>query len=135
MTSVSTRARVLGGAHNTTADSAGRWQVQLSAQPAGSVGDVTITGSSNTVVARATYGDVYLCSGQSNMHLRTNYALNSSAEIAAAGNYSNLRLLTVPCSAAKTPQEKLPARAGGWVLATPRTVSTFSAICYLAGRN
>ncbi len=126
----------LGGTSTATADSMGRWNVTLSAQPAGSAGNVTVTGKSNTVVAHdVLYGDVFLCSGQSNMHLLTNYALNASAEIASAGNYSFLRLLTVPCNAATTPQEKLPARAGGWELVTPATVSKFSAICYLTGRQ
>ena len=126
----------LGGTSTTTADSAGRWNAQLSPQPAGSAGNVTVTGKSNSVVARdVLYGDVFLCSGQSNMHLLTSYALNASAEIASAGNYPFLRLLTVPCNAAMTPQEKLPGRAGGWELATPGTVKTFSAICYLTGRQ
>lgn len=126
----------LGGISTTTADSMGRWNVTLSAQPAGSAGNVTVTGKSNTVVAHdVLYGDVFLCSGQSNMHLLTHYALNASAEIASAGNYSFLRLLTVPCNAAPTPQERLPARASGWELATPGTVSKFSAICYLTGRQ
>ena len=77
------------GPYNVKAGADGRWRVQLSPEKKGTSATITVKGRGNSVVARdVRYGDVFLCSGQSNMGKPLSYDLNATAEIAAAGNYS-----------------------------------------------
>jgi hypothetical protein len=76
-----------GVPYPTTADASGAWRLQLDPYQAGAIFNATITGSvsSNTIeITDIVYGDVILCSGQSNMNKPLSYVLNASAEIKAA---------------------------------------------------
>jgi sialate O-acetylesterase len=75
------------------ADINGSWFVELPSQKAGVGHNITISNSTaNIELEHIAFGDVYLCSGQSNMEFSTNDAFNASAEIADSINYPNLRL-------------------------------------------
>ena len=112
-----------------TADVAGKWRVTLDPLPASqeprelSAGDCRVK---NVLV-----GDVWLCSGQSNMQMAVSEGLNSKAEIAAA-NYPRIRLFTVPCQAVLDPQTDVAAT---WQVCAPATVAKFSAAGYFFGRE
>ena len=87
-----------------TADRSGAWHVTLPAMAAG--GPYTLTASSASGRATANdvlVGDVWLCSGQSNMELQVSRALNSYNDTQTA-NDPQLRVLTVPRRTAGTPQ-------------------------------
>eukprot|EP01062_Namystynia_karyoxenos_P040648 TRINITY_DN2961_c0_g2_i1.p1 TRINITY_DN2961_c0_g2~~TRINITY_DN2961_c0_g2_i1.p1 ORF type:complete len:910 (+),score=243.65 TRINITY_DN2961_c0_g2_i1:97-2730(+) len=120
----------------TTADSSGRWHAQLNPKKKGTTATITVRGATNSIVANnAVWGDVFLCSGQSNMVKPVSYDLNASAEIAAASHYSNIRLFTVPMTTADTEQEHLPNGTKGWQLNSNTTLPNFSAVCYLTARH
>ena len=76
-------------------------------------------------------GEVWLCSGQSNMQFSMKEVLDSAREVAAA-NLPNLRLLNVDLNFSATPCESF---TGKWVTCSPATVKGFSAVGYYLGRE
>ena len=111
-----------------TANRDGNWRVELGPRPAGGPYSLTINELELTDVL---YGEVWLCSGQSNMEWPVMAAADAEMEIAAA-NYPNVRLFHVPKVPAGSPS---PDTAAHWQTASPETVATFSAVAYYFGRE
>lgn len=134
------RVTLLGQSYNVTSDAQAphRWAVQLNPHhPAVDAGSMTIEGSDgpSIVIERVSFGDVFLCSGQSNMVFPLNLALNASAEIATAKDFPNFRLFTVAEGTADTEQMDVPAGSVGWVNLNTTNVASFSAVCYMTVRD
>jgi sialate O-acetylesterase len=116
------------------ADRDGRWKATLPALKAG--GPYTLTAIANgetRTVNDVLVGDVFLCSGQSNMAFAQRQA-QGAAEDARAATDGQIRQFTVPPTASLTPR---PALAGNprWVVGSPETVGSFSAACYYFARE
>ena len=77
-------------------------------------------------------GDVWFCSGQSNMEWSVKASNNAEQEIAAA-NHPKIRHIKIPHVTAETPQTNV--KSDGWKLTTPQTVGDFTAVGYYFGRN
>jgi sialate O-acetylesterase len=119
---------------HTRADEDGRWELQMPAQQAGGPHILTATAGGRTQrVNDVLVGDVWLCSGQSNMELPVHRALDSHSEISGAGS-ETIRLLTVPQAGSALPQETFPTPTR-WMKLTPETVRDFSATCYYFARE
>lgn len=118
-----------GKTYRTTADEAGKWHIKLTALEAGGPHTMTIRASNYIVLNDILIGDVWVCSGQSNMELpmrrvRPRY----ESDIAAATN-PNIRQFAVPQRYDfNAPQDDLPG--GGWAAADPERVLQFSATAY-----
>lgn len=114
----------------TATDAAGRWHAQLPAMPAGGPYDLVVHGASGAsqTVKDVLIGDVWLCSGQSNMVLEVRRSLNAPHEISVSAD-DGMRLLTVGLQSARRPLEEfaLPMK---WAAAGPETVPDFSAACF-----
>ena len=125
----------LGSSTRTAkADRKGNWSVELPAMQAG--GPYVVTASSATGKATASdvmIGDVWLCSGQSNMEFPVRRALNGEGEAQAAAD-PQLRLMKVPQQLAEVPQNSF-SKMPNWKAAVPETVSDFSAACYFMVRE
>ncbi|HXG82155.1 MAG TPA: 9-O-acetylesterase, partial [Sphingomicrobium sp.] len=129
-------AVTLGTASATaTTNKGGEWTVTLPPLAAGGPYILTATGSSGgaATASNILIGDVWLCSGQSNMEWPLRRAMGGDEAIAAA-NDSQLRMLTVPQRTAFGPERSLP-REVRWDAATPDTVKEFSALCYAMARE
>lgn len=115
------------------ADKSGRWQVQLDALKANSEGQLlTITGKNKIELKDVLVGEVWICSGQSNMEWPMRSTLNSKEEVAAA-NFPRIRLFNVRGhTVAAVPQEK---GTGSWRVCEPGSVGGFSAVGYFFGRR
>lgn len=116
------------------ADTSGRWSARLPAMSAG--GPYTLTaraGNAAQTVNDVLVGDVWLCSGQSNMVLEVRRTLDSRAEIANSAN-DTLRMLTVPMAHGPTPQQAFAVPVQ-WQVAGPATVSEWSATCFYFARE
>jgi sialate O-acetylesterase len=123
-----------GASQRTKADDSGRWSVALAAMSAGGPHTLEARASERAQrVEDVTVGDVWLCSGQSNMVLQVHRALDSRAEIANSRNDS-IRMLTVPLASHATPQEQF-AKPVAWRKAAPDTVPEFSAACLYFARE
>jgi sialate O-acetylesterase len=116
----------------STATSGGRWQATLApVATAGGPYPLTISGKNTVSLKNVLVGDVWVCSGQSNMEFPLDKALNGQEEVARADNPS-LRLFLVPDQQADTPQDDVAAH---WQECTSKTVDAFSAVGYYFGRD
>ncbi len=91
----------------------------------------TVKGSSTKLFSNVLVGEVWLCSGQSNMEWPTGSANNSDLE-AAAANFPEIRLITVPHVGVQEPRTDF---TGEWEPCTPETVRDFTAVGYFFGRQ
>ncbi|HQS95865.1 sialate O-acetylesterase [Novosphingobium sp. 17-62-19] len=117
------------------ADRQGRFALRF-APRAASADPVSLTVSaSGARITRSDLlvGDVWFCSGQSNMEYPLHSALNGEGETASA-NDPQLRLLQVPRGLAYTPQTRFPGETV-WAAATPQSARDFSAACYFMARE
>jgi len=123
-----------GQAVSTRADAAGGWQATLSPVAAGGPHTLEVNaGTRREMVRDVLVGDVWLCSGQSNMELPVWRSLNAASEIAAA-TMPRIRLFTVPQHAAVQAQETFNDSTA-WTSATPDAVRDFSATCVYFARE
>lgn len=116
-------------------DKDGKWRIDLSPVPAGGPYELLIKGEKTHKINNVLVGEVWICSGQSNMEMPVsgNWAkvFNDKEEVANA-NHPNIRLFQVEKVMANTPQKKL--ESNGWVSCSPKTISNFSAVAYFYGR-
>ena len=117
------------------ADANGAWRADLPAMPAG--GPYTLearaaSGASQTV-SDVLVGDVWLCSGQSNMELPVERGNNSWSEIRSA-NDDGLRMAYVDHADSRSPRTTF-VKPPSWKAATPEAVGSFSAACYYFARE
>lgn len=125
---------VADAVEEATAESNGAWSVQLPELPSGGPYQLTARSSDGAVqvVDDVHVGDVYLCSGQSNMELPVDRTLDAPSEIGRASN-EQIRMLDVPRAAQTSPAEYLPESIN-WEVAGPETVGDWSATCYYYAR-
>jgi sialate O-acetylesterase len=125
-----------GESASTTASTHGDWAVTLPAMKvttSGSVAMSVISGTRKFQLSNLLVGDVWLCSGQSNMSWPLVNTDGSKEEIASAGN-SNLRVVTTPDTRGSTPWADLEKRAV-WQSCDPDVAGAFSAVGYYFGKN
>ena len=113
----------------------GKWTVRLAPPKVGGPYTVTIDGDRHVELGDVLVGDVWLCTGQSNMEMGVGLENGGPAEIAAA-NDPSLRLYIAPHQTALEPQ---PTNGGTWRVCTPETVAQdgwggFSAVGYHFGK-
>ena len=123
---------------STVSSSTGKWMTRIQTPVAlagqAPVYTITISGPANTItISNILVGEVWLCSGQSNMCFPMNSRLmvvDAANEVAAAN--SSIRLFTVTMADAPTPASNCN---GSWASCTPSTVATFSTGCYYFARE
>jgi sialate O-acetylesterase len=112
---------------NATADDNGYWLAELPPVRAGGPYRLLIDGTRDLVLANVLVGDVWLCSGQSNMEWPVSASANAKEEIAAA-NHPRIRHIKIAHTPADTPQHEV--HSSGWQLCTPKNTGSFSAVGY-----
>jgi sialate O-acetylesterase len=113
----------------------GTFRLEFPARPA-SADPVTLTvtdGTGSTAISDIVVGDVWLCSGQSNMAFTVSAGLNGFNNIQVSRD-PLLRMLTVPLDTAATPVREFGGKVA-WQSASPETTGGFSAACYYMLRN
>ena len=124
----------LGGqTAKATADGSGKWVAKLapltaSSQPA----QLTVKGKNEVAIKDVLVGEVWVCSGQSNMEMNVASSLRAEQERNEAANYPNVRMFTVEKAVAGKPLTMLK---GSWEVSGPQTVGRFSAVGYFFGRE
>ncbi|WKL58885.1 sialate O-acetylesterase [Asticcacaulis sp. ZE23SCel15] len=117
-----------------TANSKGQWTVTLPATKAGGPHTIKATsGATTTTLNDVVMGDVWLCSGQSNMEFQTRYATNAYNEIQNSAN-PDIRFVTVERDAKALPLDALPKRLE-WRAASPESTGDTSAVCYFMAKE
>lgn len=120
-----------GQQYSTTAGSDGKWAVKLAPAPANATPQtLTIKGTTTQKIQDVLIGEVWMCSGQSNMGFQLGQDWNGDLE-AAASKLPNLRLLKVPLLGT---QELQTDFKGQWQASTAETARSFTAVGFLFGR-
>lgn len=114
-----------------TADGEGKWSVKLDPVPANAKPQqLSVAGSSVRVIQDVLVGEVWLCSGQSNMGFTVNRAHDADLEMLTS-KYPRIRLISVPQVGTQEIQDDF---VGKWEACTPETVGSFSAVGFFYGR-
>ena len=120
-----------GQSHTATAAADGKWTVKLAAVGANATPQtITITGTNRVEIQDVLVGEVWMCSGQSNMGFKLGTDWNGDIE-AAASKLPNLRLISVPQVGT---QELKNDFRGAWKASTPESARAFTAVGFLFGR-
>lgn len=122
-----------GTSASTTAAEDGTWRVTMGPFVVQAAQKLHVVGKNTLTLTGVCVGDVWICSGQSNMAWPVKRAANAAQEIEDALN-PRLRLFTVPRRVAGSPQADL-ARPATWSVCNPETVGDFSAVAYAFGRQ
>lgn len=118
-----------GDSAKTAADNNGKWKIKLKTPDAGGPFTVIIQGKNKITFKNVMSGEVWLCTGQSNMDCDMNFFKDTKEAIANA-NYPQIRLFNVRKKTSNTPLKTL---GGSWGICSPRTVKGFSATGYFFG--
>jgi sialate O-acetylesterase len=120
-----------GQTQTAKAGADGKWTVKLAPLPANAKpATLTIRGTSQRELKDVLVGEVWVCSGQSNMQWSVLSSWDADLEIATA-KFPNIRLISVPQVGTQEPQDDFK---GEWKPCSPQTVGTFSAVGYFYGR-
>ncbi len=122
---------IAGRSASTRAGSDRRWQVRIGALSPGGPHVLTADGKNSMTVEDVLVGDVWLCSGQSNMKMAVRGAINAEQEQAGA-HYPQIRHFLTASLARSEPQDRCE---GNWAVCSPDTVGAFTAAGYFFGRE
>lgn len=124
--------------YNVTVDTLHHWVVSLDPTPAGGPYQIRITSANSLVVfENILVGDVFICSGQSNMEFQVSQAFNSSIEIARAKSYITkpIRIFQAGHSSADEPSYDFAKVNIPWSNVSSTNIGQFSAVCWFSGRD
>jgi len=109
----------------------GKWKLTLSPMKAGGPHHMVISGKNTIRINNILVGEIWICSGQSNMALALNSA-ETGKEEAKKANYPNIRFFTVPRNYARQPLSDIRSR---WLVCSPKYAPRFSAVGYFFARE
>ena len=122
---------------STTAAADGQWLVYLEPLKAGGPQTLTISGGNKIVLTNILVGEVWVCSGQSNMERQLGLRAGQQPIVdweqeAAAANYPEIRQFGAAQTKAFAPAQTVK---GDWAVCSPTTVTNFTAVGYFFGRD
>ncbi|MDB5152088.1 MAG: 9-O-acetylesterase [Mucilaginibacter sp.] len=119
-------------------DAQGNWKIKVSTPIYGGPYTITFNDGKITTLKNILIGEVWVCSGQSNMEMQlTGFygdVLNLNDELAEAANYPEIRMLKIDNKTSFTPISNVQTK-GGWAICNPKTVRDFSAVAYFFAKN
>lgn len=116
----------------TTGTSNAQWSLAVKTPAAGGPHKITISGQNTLVLEDVLIGEVWLCSGQSNMEMNVGWGLTAYAEDVANATSKSIRFFHIPRTSAAYPQDDLKAH---WVVCSPEEMKRFSAAGYFFGKK
>ena len=126
--------------YSDTADADGKWMVKVRTPKAGGPYFMRVLekGNEPLTIENILIGEVWLCSGQSNMEMPVKgwgKVMNYEQELKDAAKYPKIRLLEVQRNVSPVPEDDFTADADGWMVCSPQTLEEFSATAYFFGRE
>jgi len=117
--------------HSAKAGDDGRWKIKLASLPVGGPHQLKVKGKNEITFDDVLVGEVWICSGQSNMQWSVKQSNDPDLE-ALTAKYPRIRLISVPQVGVQEPQDDFK---GAWAVCSPETVGDFSAVGYYFGRQ
>lgn len=117
--------------YSATGTSGASWMVTVQTPKAGGAYNIAIKGNNAINLEDVLIGEVWLCSGQSNMEMNVNWGLPYQKEVSEATN-NQIRFFHIPRTTAKYPQDDVKAK---WMVCTPDEMKKFSAVGYFFGKG
>ncbi|MDP9230327.1 MAG: sialate O-acetylesterase, partial [Bacteroidota bacterium] len=111
--------------------SSATWKIQLKTPQAGGPYKIFISGHNSIVLEDVMLGEVWVCSGQSNMEMNVNWGLPYQDEVVNATN-TKIRFFHIPRTTSEYPQDDVKAK---WVVCSPDAMKSFSAVGYFFGKK
>ena len=108
------------------------WELMLETPKFGGPHTISIKGYNEIILKDILIGEVWLCSGQSNMEMSASWGIDNGDVEMAQADYPTIRFFTIPKISAKTPQNDLPA---DWEICTPETMKYSSAVAYFFAKK
>jgi len=116
----------------------GNWKTKIATPSYGGPYTITFDDGDKTILNNILIGEVWVCSGQSNMEMQlTGFygnVLNIDKELADAANYPEIRMLKIDNKTSFQPRTDVPVK-WGWNVCNPQTVREFSAVAYFFAKN
>ena len=117
---------------STKGDAHANWELSIQTPPASGPYTITIKGYNTITLQNVLIGEVWVCSGQSNMEMSYYWGLPQMKDDISSASNPNIRFFHVPKATAQTPQEK---GEGSWTQCDSNTVKAFSAVAYYFGKK
>lgn len=116
----------------TVANGNARWQIDIQTPQAGGPYSITLQGGNTIVLDNILIGEVWVCSGQSNMEWSYNQGITSIKDEFSELSKRNIRLFNIPKTTSNTPQDN---NEGNWSICDSNTIKNFSAVGYYFGKH
>ncbi|MEO6220949.1 MAG: sialate O-acetylesterase [Ginsengibacter sp.] len=118
--------------YNTIGNSDGKWIITIKTPAAGGPYILTINGSNKIVLEDVLVGEVWVCSGQSNMEMNYNWGIKQYTTDAENATNKSIRFFHIPRLTAEYPQDDTKAQ---WVVCNPEDMKKFSLAGYFFGQK
>ncbi len=118
--------------YNTTGNSDGKWMLSIKTLAAGGPYIVTVNGSNKIILEDVLVGEVWACSGQSNMEMSYSWGIKEYTQDAENATNKNIRLFHIPRLTAEYPQDDTK---GQWIVCNPEEMKKFSMAGYFFGQK
>lgn len=114
----------------------GSWKLKIKTPVAGGPYTITISDGKKVTLENVMIGEVWICSGQSNMEMQVEGwgKVNNYQEEISNANYPNIRLLQIERNKSTVPLSEIKA-GSGWQPCSPTTIPNYSALAYFFGRE
>lgn len=126
-----------GKEYRAEVDGQGKWSLKLPTPKAGGPYNVVFSDGSDLTLQNVMIGEVWFCSGQSNMEMPVagwGKVMNYEQEVTEA-NYPSIRLFQVKKNISVAPLDDVESTMGGWQECSPATLPEFSALAYFYARS
>jgi sialate O-acetylesterase len=114
------------------ANNQAKWEIKIPTPKEGGPYTVIVKGYNEIILRNILIGEVWVCSGQSNMEMSVGWGIKNGEEEAKMAMNPNIRFFTVPKLTAASPQNNVP---GSWTESTPETMRNFSAAGYFFAKR
>lgn len=119
-------------AYTTKASNQAKWEIVIPTAKEGGPYTIAIKGYNEIVLKNILIGEVWICSGQSNMEMSASWGIENGDEVVKNAANPNIRFFSIPKLTATTPQNDL---SGNWTECTPETMKYFSAVGYFFAKR
>ncbi|MCZ8196914.1 MAG: sialate O-acetylesterase [Flavobacterium sp.] len=113
--------------YKIVADSNANWSITIPTPKEGGPYIISLNGYNSIILKNIMIGEVWLCSGQSNMEMNANWGIKNGDEEATKATNTNIRFFSVEKASAETPQNNL---SGNWTECSPQIMKKNSAVAY-----